>query len=796
MEGASSPLVTQRPWATDRHWLDRYAVAASRLKGQNVDPEFLREAYSTVYRAVAFGLDGTLTLADRLDLSPATAEVIANLLRRSVPVILVTSRGPSVRNAIEQLIDYGHLSSAYMRRLYCLVHNGVSLLRHDPRKGEQPLSDEIELIDISQDLAGVKATIEESLASAKSEIILSRGSIRIKFESEKLCQEAEGILCRVVGARLDDASLHITRGIFAGAHCLDVGQGRKGEALDEVSQMIGVPRNTILCVGDQGDPGGNDFDFLNHAHAFSVDKISPNPRTCHPVLDESLSQPLKGPQGVERLLATVLLFPALSLDPGCINADFCQRLGRVERKAQSQARAAVARATAALNESIVALDCMPRWSQSTGIAISEVFDPLSGAVRLRDWEIEDLDTSEPLAQLLDIDKLQKSEGVPRTKFCMYSDSALLLRGPAYYPAWTTEHLNVETLVSSIHEFTQAAKEAVAAGGVRPSTFGRYKLILAIMDYFRNYLIILASILFSREGESESESYPLTRELINDLFLRHTIMHLHAVRSGRGGWRAFHRSLSSFMNDFSVYLQRPSISEELGGKSTDLAYERAIKPRECDHFIENATAIVLGMQKHLRHLPELHSRSLRAVGLAYGGLELPIIAAALASDLGLDIDPALAHLSLYGSPRISQEIRSTSPGYVEGLFSRLQPICLAGKREDQQLGDRPAILMDDNCTTARTLQWGRDVLIGLGVDVLGAVIIRYPRPTCAAQLADNGMPDPEVMFGFIRGMIGPSPYARVFETESEGVYRDQFGIFDKSKERIARYLAKNGTPRVN
>jgi hydroxymethylpyrimidine pyrophosphatase-like HAD family hydrolase len=800
---ASHPRwTTQRPWAADSaadsSWVNRYADAATRLKGQPVDPRSLKEAFCTIYRGVALGLDGTLTINNRVDLAPEMAQLVADLLRRGVPVVLVTSRGYSVRDTIEELIEYSHLSSAYLRRLYCLIYNGVILLRHDTRKGEEPLADEERLIDTTEDLADLRQKAESTLRQhaqlPMGKVQLSAGSVRIKYPSEELCREAEPILARELQDFLVAYDLRTSVGAYGKDYCIDIGHGRKAEALDKVSEIIGVPRNTIVCVGDRGDDGGNDYHFLNHIHGFSVNRVSSNQRGCYPVLRTSLDRVLTGPAGVKRLLKLVLLFPPLSLDAGSITPDRMHSLRQVERDALSDAHAAVSRTTAALNESIITFDCMPKWARATGVGVQDIYDPLSGAVRIRDWEINDVDVTEQTARLLQIDKLLSAHTEPRTEFCMYSDSGILLRGPAYYPGWTLNNPKIETLLATIANFARNASLASRDAENRTPTFLRYKLSLSVMDHIRNYLLILASIFFAREG-SDSSSYPLTRELINSFSLRHTTLHLQAIHGGKGGWRKFHKTLSVFLDDLYNCMQDADLSQAMEGDATDFISEGSLKPRECDHFIENVTAIHLGLQKHLSGIP---SRKLRAVGLAYGGLELPIIAATLGPDLGLNIEPALIRLSLYGNSKISGQIHDTAPGYVEELLGRLRPICLAGKRRNQSVSDRPAILLDDNCTTARTLQWGRDVLMGLGVDVAGSIIVKYPRATRKAQIADNGMPDPEVMFGFIRGLIGPSPYVRLIMAGSndENRYLDQLGSFDKSKERMLRYLAKNGTPRVN
>src|SRR5207248_195655 len=116
--------------------------------------------------------------------------------------------------------------------------------------------------------------------------------------------------------------------------------------------------------------------------------------------------------------------------------------------------------------------------------------------------------------------------------------------------------------------------------------------------------------------------------------------------------------------------------------------------------------------------------------------------------------------------------------------------------DKHIDDAAFVIMDDNCTTCVTLQLARDFLVMQGADVVGAIAVRFPGVNRHVQMAmpGHGFCDPEILFSFIRGLIAPSPYSRLIYPETgPNPYLDQTHVFDKAKERIARYLQKNCTP---
>ena len=798
----SQPSVSAlAPWTSDPSWFVRYARTAAQIKNSShPQPGAIRAAFRTVYRAVAFDIDGTLTGPGASEVTPAMADIVTDLLRRSVPVVLITGRGRSARTAVEQIYSRGQLSETYLKRLYCIIYNGILLLEHDPAQPGTFLATERQLGSPFAEVLKLRDTIQSIVGKLPKEnpptIVLKEQSIRLLFRSAEQREAAETMMGNSLAEYMTDNNLHLMRGSFEDLYCLDIGPGSKAAALAEFGDIIGVHPDAILRIGDQGSVGGNDHDLLDHPRGFSVDRLGTDPATCHPVLDDSLKRPLTGARAAEALLGLVLLFPPLSLAPSAISSDRLRALNQIERAAIPAARAAFLRATAGLNETLSVFDCRPKWSPFEEIQISDVLDPMSGAVRFREWELQDVSLSHPAAELFGLPQLLTSSGLPRTRLCMYSDTGVLLRGPDYYRSWTEPNISTDQYIEAVQFFVKRALDTVIETGQSTPSFSLYKLTLGILDNIRNHLLCLSNLSFVVEGEQQETTYPFTSTLLSTLVLRHTRLYLEAVRGGRGGWQAFHQSLAASLQAILDCMSHADLSMLT---NSTFPCKGAIRTRECDNFVENVVAVSLGLQKHLRYPPFATCRSLRVVGLAYGGLELPIIATALGSELGADIEPAIIRVSFYENPELGASIRGSAPGYVDELLKLLPPVCLAGDREKQVLSDRPAIIADDNSTTCLTLQWARDALISLGADIRGAIIVRYPRSNRALQMRmpKHGMPDPEILLGFVRGLVSPSPYSRLLVPGDEkgNIYRDQTNVFDKAKERLIRYLKKNGTPRL-
>lgn len=787
---------TRRPWNEDSTWIGRYALTVSRLK-QLPDARYeeveiaLKSVFaSRLYYAVAFDVDGTLTKPDSAAVTPEMGRIVGRLLRRGVTVILITGRGPgSTKTAVEEIREHARLSEWYLRRLHCIVFNGAELFRSSGEPGA--LLDERELLSgWDVDTAWAWETVEAALVEAE----LRDNVFRVdEYENalRLVLTRADNVSAIAANAKsvLDDhdAETFVASGTYAGISSVSLGPTTKELALRRYSALEGIPKDAILRIGDQGAVGGNDYELLNDLHGFSVGTFSDEPGHCHPVLDEALESDLSGAEATERLLEMTLILPPLTLEPTeqVITRNFpkLRRVDRASRKGAApeweRTRERVASALAYL----IDYEFLRRFE------LADIVDPLSGAFRLRDWELDELDVKGPLAQIFELSLLLDLPGEPRTRRSMFSDSAVLLRGPDYWLGWTRPSMTGRQFLDVVGEFVLEATEALRSAEALEPGLARYKLTLAIADHVRNFLLQLLHLTFT--AEEPGQTWEATQAVAR-LAVDHTRFLANALLDGQPQWGIVHARYSSTLASIAAELRAPAIRQ---AAEEVQSIEDICRHRECDNFLENLTAVNLGLHQLMGSQGDLDGGMI-AVGIIYGGIELPVIAEARAVDSNAPpTTMAQVRMSGYSDLGAGDLLRAATPGDVEDLRGHMSRLFSMGAVPY----GLPVVLFDDGCTTGATIQAVRDVMVADGRDVVGAVTVRYPgaNRTVHMRLPNHKLPDPDVLMSFIRGLVAPSPYTRlvVEGPTDETRYRDQTGWFDKSKERILRYLKKNGTPRV-
>ena len=124
-------------------------------------------------------------------------------------------------------------------------------------------------------------------------------------------------------------NLVTTRGVFKGKIVIQVGVTKKDEALTVIEKLIGVPRNSMIRIGDCGDEYGNDYSMLNCEQGYTVDKYSESPNTCFPIYDKS-GNILKGIDATLYIIKNSKIIPTVCLE----NADkqiYSNEYAKIER---------------------------------------------------------------------------------------------------------------------------------------------------------------------------------------------------------------------------------------------------------------------------------------------------------------------------------------------------------------------------------------------------------------------------------------------------------------------------------
>jgi HAD superfamily hydrolase (TIGR01484 family) len=803
---------------------DRYVQAMLELKRSATGRtrkvrRAIEAALTRIYRAVAFDIDGTLTLPGSEKVDPQTAQAIGRLLQRGVPVLLTTGRSQdSCRKAAEQIRENSGLSNWVMRRLQCITDNGCYLLQTPIDKPEALLHLRKPWVDGPLELSELVERLRAELARhpearpPEVELETDPYAVRMTFSNRRTRREMEKIVRRLVG-QMVPGKVFITHGRYADRFCLDLTVTHKQAALDKLLKVMDISPDTVLRLGDHGAPRGNDYLLLASAAGFSVGALSPNPLQCYPVLADSTFHQLKGSAATNKLLSEIRIFAPLSIDvkrgtsrdsfadlpeSEKVKRDTFTELREFERIALTRSRQEKETVTQRVR---VRLRYMLEDPQTAAelhyLDLSDIFDDQSGGVRFREWELERLHPHREISELFDLPSPQKKDHL---RWCMYTDTGILMRGPNYYFGETDarEEAFFERFLNNARCFVDGAIATTRVLSKVEADLFQFKAVLAIQDNIRNILLQLLHVFFVVEGAQARPCWGRTRDCFLDLVAAHSEAQYKFLLNPDAEWATVLPVYSSLLCKIWHYLL--SVPSDLAsGLPSEKPNQKLFKWRECDNFLQNVAAVQLGLHE-LRQQREIREAEyLLIIGLVHGGIELPGIALAIATARGFRAACGLLDLSIYSDAtngrRVRREVRAGTLDYVRPFLAENKPFCMLDP-QNQEVENAITIVVDDNCTTCLTLQVARDVLVTLGADVAGSVVVRFAGMNRHARMAERGdVPDPKVLFSFIRGLVAPSPQMRIGPGSKHSFSRDPTKAFDKSRRRIERYLKRNRTPVV-
>ncbi len=198
-------------------------------------------------------------------------------------------------------------------------------------------------------------------------------------------------------------------------------------------------------------------------------------------------------------------------------------------------------------------------------------------------------------------------------------------------------------------------------------------------------------------------------------------------------------------------------------------------READNPYENLLMSMLAVKDLPADAPTA------ALGMFWGGVELPIVAQVAADALG-------AALKATGFIRYGRY--SSAATREDGYFCDLSTGRWRPLSDLVQEGATRAMVLDDNALSGRTLETARDMLIQAGVMDVETWVVRFSGERREGQMRMNGggIVQPAYLQGRLRGFLHETPYARSY---SKKQYQSPVGVFDTARSRVLRYLHNNG-----
>lgn len=780
--------------------LEAYAKAVLAAKNVPTDPKAvaivmrtLEESLRTRYHALALDVVGTVTNSGTLRMEEDICKTIAGIVSSGVYVIFVSGSGrTTVKSVLSQLMSFLPQEPSIFRRLYAISGNGCVLITLDKKGGFVETS-------IATPL---RSAVGESAYMALKDELKSRYGNTFRLEEKdfgiRLVELGEGSTSELIDefrswfdsvcGPLKEKGVRIASGEWGARKTLDISTADKDFALCwfyTEYDFIDVP---VLRVGDQGADGANDFFFLDSQYGFSVGSVSQSITRCIPVYSSEDEIILKGVEGANYLLKSLGWGPSLtvpSFQVHSLEAEYESAHERLMEQADATFK------TLAAEWSLKAKDCFPsRVIESVSSKnFGNVYDHKTGAITFTDSDWRRLSKSAIKDFFSVNEETSGRKTQPRLVRCMYTDTERIMRGPRYYIGLvkSTPKERAATLIAENAELIRLINSEIDAGEINRS-FEDWKLELAILDNFRNNSLLLYSMLFEASLlNSASQAY--WKRLLR------SFEHYASASIGLYYSRLMVDAGKYKMSKVDLIRAAPSF-HELSGVTTLLCDFLEInkiasgkivrKWREVDHPGQ-IYASVYEVRKDVKELLSYSERALCALGIMYGGVELPFVFRYV---YGGSPHLKIAHIggvSVYRRERGSLIMEQYSREVLESAIpnaDRLEEIITPGDE---------VIILDDNIMTGRTMETVRDRLNAYGVRCPFCLCVRFPPSARLDHMAKrhHGGIDPGVLGKDVRGLVAASPYTRIF-TPDGPAYTDSLGSFDQSRHRVERYLKKNGS----
>ncbi len=744
------------------------------------------KALEQKYNAICFDIDGTLTEENSTKIDSRVLPFFANILKRHIPIVFITGRGETGLNELFNDIifilknKYG-VTNKQLLKIYAITNDGARLFMSDENNKNlftinKYISSKEDFIKLEQLNTRILSLLNSTLLENYCKITYSKDSktgliinIRISVTTDnKIINDSISKMINTLIKEYESPNLNLTLGIHNGKQVFQIGTATKNIAIEVAERLIGIPKNSMLRIGDCGDKNGNDYSMLNCSQGFSVNKISGENDKCFPIIENG--QIIKGVNGTLSLLTQVKLLPTICLEYAT-QYEYTKSYANIERKMCE-----------GKNANILKFNQLIDKKFSTVNGINSIFDNSSGSIKIPMYEWISISDDNLLKKLW-----LESDG-SSLNYALFDNENILLRGSKVYYYFLSHRFHNEntgediTSKEMIEEWIKNnkiffAKALQAISNINLSDMRNIKMLLGIVDNIRNTLLILLNQQIIKNYEDKNVIVNLekfdtntniaqiykcllyTEKLMANLTFDCIPIEFEKIEE-------LIKNIISILEKFGLNFNEYSFKENY---SKDFrAY------REIDNFAENFITCKLTLQKN----PTFINNGL--CGICYGGLELPIIMKTLNNQIE-DISILKFNKNVTGyTKKQSLELRFFDIFKTGGIE-------LLGVDSKKKY-----VLMDDNLLTGKTMQLALTTFYDVGMNVEKVISVRYPGVNRISQMfmPNHGAIDYHYFFDFIEGLYFPSPYSWK-DPNSPFLYEDSLGVFDLNRKKIANCLIKNG-----
>ncbi len=242
------------------------------------------------YNAVCFDIDGTLTENNSTKIDSRVLPILANMLKKHIPVVFITGRGETGLNDLLSDIIYD-LKNKYgvtekqLLKMYALTNDGARIFMTSD--GSEKLFNISEYISSKEDFIKLEELNKKTIYLLNTFILNEHCKITYSIDSKTNAiinirimilndnVEFNNEIIRIINSLIRDSqnsNLNLTIGMHNGKQVLQIGTATKNKAIQIAERMIGIPQNSMLRIGDCGDQFGNDYSMLNCPQGFTLKK--------------------------------------------------------------------------------------------------------------------------------------------------------------------------------------------------------------------------------------------------------------------------------------------------------------------------------------------------------------------------------------------------------------------------------------------------------------------------------------------------------------------------------------------
>lgn len=747
-----------------------------------------KKALQQKYNAVCFDIDGTLTEDNSTKIDSRVLPMLANMLKKHIPIVFITGRGETGLNDLLSDIIYDlknkyGITEKQLLKMYALTNDGARIFMTS--NDSEQLFNISEYISSKEDIIKLEELNKKIIALLSSSILNEHCKVTYSIDSKTNAiinirvmilnnnVEFNNEIIKIINSLIRDSqnsNLNLTIGMHNGKQVLQIGTATKDKAIQIAERMIGIPQNSMLRIGDCGDQFGNDYSMLNCPQGFSVEKTSGDLDKCFPVIENG--KIITGVNGTLSLLKKVKLLPTICLEHA-IQSEYARAYAKVEKKM-----------TQGKNNKIIYFNNLINNKFQVVDGIASLFDSSSGSIKIPMYEWITIPDNNSLKQLW------LTCNNSSLCYSMYDNENILLRGSGIYYYFLSKRIHDEntrediTTKDMVYEWLNNnmdffSKSLMAINNISDiNDLNNAKMILGLIDNIRNYLLVLLNQqIVSNDVEKnvmanlktlakDSLMYKLYNNLISAENLMKNISFNENYKINSNDVENLIKNTILITNEVRLEFAKQPDKEN---------YSKEFRAyREIDNFAENFITCYLTLQKD----SNIFNKGI--CGVCYGGLELPIIMKS--------IDHRINDVSIL-------KFNKNVTGYAkkQSLELRFFDISKTGGIElfgiDKQ---KEYIILDDNLLTGKTMQLAITTFYDIGINVDKIVAVRYPGVNRISQMfmPNHGAVDYRHFFNFIEGLYFPSPYSWR-DPYSTNPYEDSLGIFDLNRRKILECLAKNG-----